>query len=64
MAYTASAMCGAAALDGAVEGLLPGDPKFSLLPVVVVFVLFVALLAVGRRLPRWALAMLGPGALP
>jgi diguanylate cyclase (GGDEF)-like protein len=60
MAYTASAMYGAAALDGAVEGFLPGDPKFALLPVVVVFVLFVALLAVGPGLPRWALAMLGP----
>ena len=60
MAYTASAMYGAAALDGAVEGFLPGDPKFALLPVVVVFVLFVALLAVGPRLPRWALATLGP----
>lgn len=60
MAYTASAMYGAAALDGAVEGFLPGDPKFALLPVVVVLVLFVALLTVGPRLPRWALALLGP----
>ena len=49
-------MYGAAALDGAVEGFLPGDPKFAMLPVVVVFVMFVALLAVGPRLPRWALA--------
>jgi hypothetical protein len=60
MAYTASAMYGAAALDGAIEGFLPGDPKFALLPVVVVLVMFVALLAVGPRLPRWALALLGP----
>jgi diguanylate cyclase (GGDEF)-like protein len=60
MAYTASAMYGAAAVDGAIEGFLPGDPKFALFPVVVVFVMFVALLAVGPRLPRWALALLGP----
>ena len=60
MAYTASAMYGAAALDGSIEGFLPGDPKFALLPVFVVLVLFVALLAVGPRLPRSALALLGP----
>jgi diguanylate cyclase (GGDEF)-like protein len=60
MAYTASAMYGAAALDGAIEGCLPGDPKFSMVPVAVVAVMFVGLLAVGPRLPRWALALLGP----
>jgi diguanylate cyclase (GGDEF)-like protein len=60
MAHTASAMYGAAAIDGAIEGYLPGDPKFALLPVLVVFVMFVALLAVGPLLPRWGLALLGP----
>lgn len=60
MAYTASAMYGAAALDGSIEGFLPGDPKFAILPVIVVLVMFVALLAVGPRLPRRALALLGP----
>jgi diguanylate cyclase (GGDEF)-like protein len=60
MAYTASAMYGAAALDGSIEGFLPGDPKFAMLPVIVVDLMFVALLAVGPRLPRWALALLGP----
>jgi len=60
MAYTASAMYGAAALDGSIEGFLPGDPKFAILPVIVVLVMFVALLAVGPRLPRWGLALLGP----
>jgi diguanylate cyclase (GGDEF)-like protein len=67
MAYTASAIYGIAGLDGAIEGFLPGDPPFSVLPVVVVFVLFFALLAVGRwwavgerQIPRWALALLGP----
>jgi diguanylate cyclase (GGDEF)-like protein len=60
MAYTASAMYGAAALDGSIEGFLPGDPRFAVLPVAVVLMMFVALLAVGPRLPRWALALLGP----
>ncbi len=60
MAYTASAMAGAAALDGLIEGFLPGDPKFAVVPVAVVLVMFVALLAVGPRLPRWGLALIGP----
>ena len=60
MAYTAAAIYGATALDGAIEGFLPGDPKFSLVPVVVVLVIFVALLAAGRRMPLWGLASLGP----
>ncbi|HEX3801732.1 MAG TPA: GGDEF domain-containing protein [Solirubrobacteraceae bacterium] len=60
IAYTASAIYGAAALDGTVEGFLPGDPKFSIVPVVVVFIILVVLLAVGPRMPRWVLALLGP----
>jgi len=60
MAYTAAAIYGIAGLDGAIEGFLPGDPPFSMLPVVVVFVLFFLLMAVGPRLPRRALALLGP----
>ena len=60
MAYTAAAIYGIAGLDGAIEGFLPGDPPFSMLPVVVVFILFFALMAVGQRFPRWALAVLGP----
>src|SRR6202042_175863 len=60
MAYTASAMAGAAALDGLVEGFLPGDPKFAVIPVAFVLVLFVGLLAFGPRLPRWGLALIGP----
>ena len=31
MAYTAAAMYGGAAFDGAIEGLLPGDPSFAVL---------------------------------
>lgn len=60
MAYTAAAIYGIAGLDGVLEGFLPGDPPFSLLPVVVVLVLFFVLIAVGPQLPRWALALLGP----
>jgi diguanylate cyclase (GGDEF)-like protein len=60
MAYTAAAMYGAAALDGAIEGFLPGHPAFAAGPVFVVFVVFGALLVGGPRLPRWALALLGP----
>src|SRR5205809_796831 len=60
MAYTAAAIYGIAGLDGAIEGLLPSDPPFSLLPVVVVFVMFALLMAVGPRLPRRGMALLGP----
>jgi diguanylate cyclase (GGDEF)-like protein len=60
MAYTAAAIYGIAGLDGAVEGLIPSDPPFSLLPVAVVFVMFGLLMAVGPRLPRWVLTLLGP----
>src|SRR5690349_3971804 len=60
MAYTAAAIYGIAGLDGAIEGLLPDDPPFAMLPVVVVFVMFALLMVVGPRLPRWALALLGP----
>jgi diguanylate cyclase (GGDEF)-like protein len=60
MAYTASAIYGIAGLDGLIEGFLPGDPKFSWLPVIVVLVMFAALVAFGPRLPRRALALLGP----
>jgi diguanylate cyclase (GGDEF)-like protein len=67
MAYTAAAIYGICGLDGAIEGFLPGDPPFSMLPIIVVFVLFFVLMAVGRwgavggfQIPRWALALLGP----
>jgi diguanylate cyclase (GGDEF)-like protein len=60
MAYTASAMYAAAAIDGAIEGFLPDDPPFALVPVIVVGVIFLALLVVGPRLPWIGLALLGP----
>jgi len=60
MAYTAAAMYGAGLVDGTVEGFLPGDPPFSLVPVLVVGVIFVVLLTVGPRFPRWVLVAFGP----
>ena len=56
MAYTAAAMYGGAGLDGAIEGLLPGDPSFAVLPVLVSIALTALLVAVrarGCRAGRW-----------
>jgi peptidoglycan/LPS O-acetylase OafA/YrhL len=60
MAYTAGAMYAGAAFDGAIEGLIPGDPSFALAPVFVAGAMVALLVAGGPRLPRWALAPLGP----
>ncbi len=60
MAYTASAMYAAGAIDGAVEGFLPRDPPFALLPVIAAAVVFLFLVTVGPRLPWICLAVLGP----
>ncbi len=60
MAYTASAMYAAGAIDGAVEGFLPRDPPFALVPVIAAAVVFLFLVSVGPRLPWSGLAMLGP----
>jgi diguanylate cyclase (GGDEF)-like protein len=60
MAYTAAAMYGGAAFDGSIEGFLPGDPSFAIAPVFGAIAIAAVLVAVGPRLPRWALAPLGP----
>ena len=60
MAYTASAMYAAGAIDGAVEGVLPRDPPFALAPVIAAAAVFLFLVTVGPRLPWICLAMLGP----
>jgi diguanylate cyclase (GGDEF)-like protein len=60
MAYTAAAIYGIAGVDGAIEGLLPNDPPFAVLPVIVVFVVFGLLMAFGPKLHRRILALLGP----
>ncbi len=60
MAYTAAAMYGGAAFDGSIEGFLPGDPSFAIVPVLVAIAATLVLVLVGPRLPRPALAALGP----
>ncbi len=60
MAYTAAAMYGGAAVDGAIEGLLPGDPPFAIGPAIAAAVIVGLLVVFGPRLPRNALALLGP----
>jgi hypothetical protein len=52
-------MWAAASLDGLLEGFLPKDPPFAVVPVIVAFVMFCLLITV-PRLPRRCLAMLGP----
>jgi diguanylate cyclase (GGDEF)-like protein len=60
MALTAAAMYGGASLDGLIEGFLPGDPSFAITPVIASIVIVTALVLGGPKLPRWALAPLGP----
>jgi len=60
MAYTAAAMYGGAAFDGSIEGFLPGDPSFAVAPVFAAIAIAALLALLGPRLPRWALAPLGP----
>jgi diguanylate cyclase (GGDEF)-like protein len=60
MAYTAAAMYGGAALDGAIEGVMPGDPSFAITPIYATAVIVTALVLLGPRMPRWALFLLGP----
>jgi diguanylate cyclase (GGDEF)-like protein len=60
MVFTAAAMYGGAAFDGAIEGVIPGDPSFAITPVLVSMALVVALMLFGPLLSRRALAWLGP----
>src|SRR4051794_15851474 len=60
MAQTAAAMFGGATVDAAIEGIVPGDPSFAIAPAIAALVLVSVLLLAGSRLPRRALAMLGP----
>jgi diguanylate cyclase (GGDEF)-like protein len=60
MAQTAAAMFGGATVDAAIEGIVPGDPSFAIAPALAALVLVSVVLLVGPRLPRAALAMLGP----
>ncbi|HXD53692.1 MAG TPA: GGDEF domain-containing protein [Solirubrobacteraceae bacterium] len=60
MARTAAAMYGGATLDAAIEGLIPGDPAFSVAPAIAAAAIVTLLLLYGHRLPRPAMALLGP----
>ena len=60
MAWTAAAMYGGATFDGAIEGLIPGDPSFAVAPAVAAAAIVGLLIVWGPRLPRPALALLGP----
>ena len=60
IAYTAAAMYGAGFLVDVTEALIPGGPTVSLAPGLAALGVVAFLLAVGPRLPRWALAPVGP----
>jgi diguanylate cyclase (GGDEF)-like protein len=60
IAYSAAVMYGSAALLGVIEGLTPGGASIDLVPSTAAGALAVLVALVGPRLPRWALAPLGP----
>jgi diguanylate cyclase (GGDEF)-like protein len=60
MVRSAAAMFVGATLLGLVEGLIPGGSSFSPLPSLAALALAAAVLAVGPRVPRRALLVLGP----
>ena len=60
MAYTAAAMYGGATIDAAIEGLLPGDPSFDVVPAIAAAVIVTLVAWFGPRMPRRVLAGLGP----
>jgi diguanylate cyclase (GGDEF)-like protein len=60
MSYTAAALYGLGGLGGVAERLVPGGLDFSVAPSLVAIVLALGLMAGGSRLPRTALAPLGP----
>ncbi len=60
MAYTAACLYGLGGLGGILERVLPGSMGFSVVPSVVAVALAAALVLAGARLPRLALAPLGP----
>jgi diguanylate cyclase (GGDEF)-like protein len=60
MAYTAASMYAAAGFDGALSGVIPGDPATSWAAVLCALALAALVMLIGPRLPRMALAPLGP----
>ena len=60
MALSAAAIYSGAAFVGVVESLLPGGEEFSVLPAAGALLLTALTVALGPRIPRLALALLGP----
>jgi diguanylate cyclase (GGDEF)-like protein len=60
MAYSMAAMYGGAIGIDVIDGLVPGGSGFSVTPDLVGLGIIAVILAVGRRLPRWVLALFSP----
>jgi diguanylate cyclase (GGDEF)-like protein len=60
MAFSAAAIYASGALIDLVEAFIPGGPAFSFAPGLAAFAIVTPLVWTGPRLPRWALAPLGP----
>jgi diguanylate cyclase (GGDEF)-like protein len=60
VAVSAAAMYSGAAFVGIIESLVPGGEAFSVLPAAGALVISVITVALGRRVPRPALSVLGP----
>ena len=60
IAYSAAGMYAGAAFLGIGDGFIPGGPDFSVVPGLVALGLVVVIMVTWPRLPRWALAALGP----
>jgi len=60
MAYCAAGMYAAAAMDGAIELILPKVPSFSMLPIYVVAAMTAVMFFAGPHLPRRVIMFNGP----
>jgi diguanylate cyclase (GGDEF)-like protein len=60
IAFSAAAIYASAMFVGLIEDAIPGGPEFSLLPGFIAMVVAPLVFFIGRRLPRAALAPLGP----
>src|SRR5260221_8292469 len=58
--YTAAGIYASAATISAIEGLIPGGERFSIVPGLVALGIVALILGIGPRLPFWGLALLGP----
>ena len=60
LVFSAAGIYGSAAFIGLVENFVPGTPRSPIMPAVIALVLTALLFLFGRRIPRRALAVLGP----